>query len=184
MSKSRRKLQSIGRFIILIIISLSLGIKLYSWNAKTLAGNAMPMPFGWGVSLILSGSMEPALSVDDLVIVREQSRYNQNDIVVYQDGNSLIIHRIISIDGDEAVTKGDANNVADDPIKVSDIKGKAISHIPVAGAAVRFLKSPVGFVIIVIAAIALLELPYLRERKKIEENKERIKEEIRLLKGE
>ena len=184
MSKSRRKLQSIGRFIILIIISLSLGIKLYSWNAKTLAGNAMPMPFGWGVSVILSGSMEPALSVDDLVIVREQQKYEQNDIVVYQDGNSLIIHRIISIDGDEAVTKGDANNVADDPIKVSNIKGKALAHIPFAGKVVRFLKSPTGFILLVVAAVALLELPYIRERRKTAENQERIKEEIRLLKGE
>lgn len=184
MSKSNRKRGNIGRIVILIIISLGLGIKLYSWNAQTLAGNAMPMPLGFGVSVVLSGSMEPALSVNDLVIVREQQIYEQNDIIVYQDGNSLVIHRIISIDGDEIITQGDANNTADSPIKVSDIKGKAMSRIPVAGAVVRFLKSPVGFLIIIVAAIALLELPYIRERKKAAENQERIKEEIRRLKGE
>lgn len=184
MSKKKSKWANIGRVIILIVISLIIGIKLYNWNAQTLAGNAMPMPFGWGVSVVLSGSMEPALSVDDLVIIHEQSSYETEDIVVYQDGSSLVLHRIKSIDGDEVITQGDANDTADQPIKASDIKGKAVAHIPFVGAAVRFLKSPVGFIIIIAAAIALLDLPYLRERKKATEEQERIKEEIRRLKGE
>ena len=184
MSKKKRKLRSFGRVVILVVISLVIGIKLYGWNAKTLAGNAMPMPFGWGVSVVLSGSMEPALSVDDLVIVHEQSSYETEDIVVYQDGGSLVVHRIKSIDGDEIVTQGDANNTADDPISSSDIKGKAVANIPFVGAAVRFLKSPVGFILIIAAAILLFELPYLRERKKATDEQEKIKEEIRRLKGE
>lgn len=184
MSKNKRNLGSIGRVVILIVISLMLGLKLYNWNAKTLAGNEMPMPFGWGVSVVLSGSMEPALSVDDLVIVHEQDSYETEDIVVYQDGSSLVVHRIISIDGDEVITQGDANNVADDPISLSDIKGKTVANIPFAGAAVRFLKSSTGFVLILVAAILLFELPYMRERKKTTETQEKIKEEIRRLKGE
>ena len=183
-SKTKGNYKSIGRIVLLIVISLVIGIKLYSWNAKTLAGNEMPMPFGWGVSVVLSGSMEPELSVDDLVIVREQSSYELKDVVVYQDGNSLVIHKIISIDGDEVITKGEANNIADPPVKLSNIKGKAVAHIPLAGAAVRFLKSPLGFILVIAAAIVLFELPYMRERKKITENQERIKEEIRRLKGE
>lgn len=184
MSEEKRKRKGIGRILILLVISLMIGTRLYGWNAKTLAGNVMPMPFGWGVSVVLSGSMEPALSVNDLVIVREQNSYETKDIVVYQDGSSLVVHRILSIDGDEVVTQGDANNTADQPIHVSDIKGKAVAHIPFAGSVVRFLKTPAGFVLIIIAAIVLFELPYIQERKKAEENKERLKEEIRRLKGE
>ncbi|MCH5321311.1 MAG: signal peptidase I [Eubacterium sp.] len=184
MSDKKRKLKSIGRVILLLVISLIIGIRLYSFNAQTLAGNAMPMPFGYGVSVVLSGSMEPTLSVNDLVIVNEQSDYEVDDIVVYQDGNMLVIHRIISTDEDEVITKGDANNVADEPISASDIKGKAIAHIPFVGALVRFLKTPVGFILIIAAAILLLELPNLRERKKAMEEQEKIKEEIKRLKGE
>lgn len=184
MSEKERKFKKIGRIILLIVISLIIGIRLYSWNAKTLAGNEMPMPFGWGVSVVLSGSMEPALSVDDLVIIHEQDSYETEDVVVYQDGSSLVVHRIISIDGDEVITQGDANNVADDPISLSDIKGKTVANIPLVGATVRFLKSSTGFVLILVAAILLFELPYMRERKKITETQEKIKEEIRRLKGE
>lgn len=184
MEEKKRRFKGLGRIFLLILISLVIGTKLYGWNAETLAGNAMPMPFGWGISVVLSGSMEPALSVNDLVFVREQDSYKVGDIVVYQDGNSLVIHRILSIDGDEVITQGDANDVADEPISVSAIKGKERAHIPLVGALTRFLKTPVGFLLLIAAAVGLFELPYLRERKKTQETQEKIKEEIRKLKGE
>ena len=184
MSNAKKRLKTVGRVALLVVISLLIGLRLYSWNAKTLVGNLMPMPFGWGVSVVLSGSMEPALSVDDLVIVHEQESYGVDDIVVYQDGNSLVVHRIVSIDGEEAVTMGDANNAEDPPVALTSIKGKAVAHIPFAGVVVRFLKSPVGFLLVLIAALALFELPYLRQRKKDTDEQEKIKEEIRKLKGE
>lgn len=178
------KLKKVGRIILLSIIGLIIGINLYIWNASALVGNAMPMPFGWGASVVLSGSMEPALSVNDLVIVREQSEYNKDDIVVYQDGGMLVIHRIISIDGDKVITQGDANNTADQPIEMSAIKGKQVASIPLVGALTNFLKTPTGFILVIIAAIALFEVPYLKERKRANEEQEKIKEEIRRLKEE
>lgn len=184
MSNNKSKLKKIGRIILLSVFSLIVGINLYSWNASTLVGNEMPMPFGWGISVVLSGSMEPALSVNDLVIIAEQSQYNEGDIVVYQDSSSLVIHRIISIDENKVITQGDANNTADKPIDISLVKGKAVANFSFAGALVRFLKTPVGFILVIIAAIVLFELPYLRERKRANEEQEKIKEEIRRLKEE
>lgn len=184
MKETKRKLKSIGRIFLLVVISLIIGIRLYNWNAQTLAGNQMPMPFGVGISVVLSGSMEPTLSVNDLVVVREQNEYKVDDIVVYQDGDMLVIHKIVSVNGDEIITKGDANNVEDEPISVSDIKGKAVFHIPFLGAPVHFIKTPVGFILIIAAAIMLFELPHLQDRKKAAEEQERIKEEIKRLKGE
>lgn len=184
MSRKKKKLRTIGRIILLAVISFLVGLKIYGWNAQTLAGNEMPMPFGWGISVVLSGSMEPELSVDDLVFVHEADSYNVDDIVVYQDKSLLIIHRIISIDGDEVITKGDANNTEDDPIKTSKIKGRAVCTIPGAGAVMRFLKTPAMTVLLIIAAVVLFEAPYFIERRRANEEQEKIKEEIRRLKGE
>ena len=184
MSEAKRKVKSVGRVLLLAVIGVIIGIMLYSWNARTLTGNAMPMPFGFGMSVVLSGSMEPELSVNDLVIVREADHYELEDVVVYQDGSSLVIHRIISVDGNEIVTKGDANNAADEPITASVIKGKAVARVPLVGAVVRFLKTTVGTVLLIIAAIVFFELPYLRKRKQADEEQEKIKAEIRRLKGE
>lgn len=184
MIKTKSKLKKVGRIILLSVMGLIIGVNLYAWNARTFAGNSMPMPFGWGVSVVLSGSMEPALSVNDMVIVKEQDSYEAGDIVVFQDGSSLVIHRIISLDGNEVITQGDANNTADQPIDISLVKGKAVASLPFAGALLQFLKTPVGFILVIIAAIVLFELPYLRERKRADNEREKIKEEIKRLKEE
>ena len=144
----------------------------------------MPMPFGVGLSVVLSGSMEPTLSVNDLVVVREADSYEVGDVVVYQDGSSLVVHRIISVNGDEIITQGDANNKADEPITASAVKGKMMLSIPFVGAILQFIKTKVGFILIIVATIALFEVPHLRERKKAADEQEKIKEEIRKLKGD
>ena len=184
MSGKKRVFKTAGRIVLLAIISLVIGSRLYDWNARTLTGNEMPMPFGFGVSVVLSGSMEPELAVNDLVIVKAADDYKVGDVVVYQDGGSLVIHKLISLEGGEAVTKGVANDTADEPIKVSAIKGRAVAHIPYLGAVARFLKAPAGFILVLVAAAVLFEVPYMQERRRADEEREKIKEEIRRLKGE
>lgn len=184
MSKFKKSIGTLSRAVLLFIISLFLGIALYLWNAETLVGNAMPMPFGFGISAVLSGSMEPEYSVDDLVIVKKSDDYKIGDVVVYQSENSLIMHRIISIDGNEIITKGDANNIEDSPIKREYVKGKGIARIRKAGAVVMFLKTPAGFLIMLMGAIVLFELPYYKERRKAIDEQEKIKEEIKKIKNQ
>ena len=176
--------KSIVRLVILLVISIFAGGSIYAWNAETLVGNAMPMPFGVGLSVVMSGSMEPELKVNDLVFVHSGDSYEKGDIVVYQDGSSLVIHRIIEKTGDKVITKGDANDVPDRPVQVRDIKGRYTGRIPFVGVILLFLKSPAGFLIMIIAAAALFEYPYLRERKKSAKRQEEIKEQIRQLRSE
>ena len=180
----KKKLKTAWRIVLIVLISLLVGLKFYDWNARTLTGNEMPMPLGVGVSVVLSGSMEPELSENDLVLVRKAGSYDVGDIVVYQDGGLLVIHRIVSVDGNMVVTQGDANTTADAPIKVSAIKGRAVAHIPFAGAVVRFMKSSAGSVLVLILAVILFEVPYLLECRRADEEREKLKEEIRRLKGE
>ncbi len=172
------------RIVMLTCISLLLGTMLYRWNAETLVGNKLPMPFGCGFSVVLSGSMEPVLHVNDFVMIRKQESYQPDDIVVYQDGSSLVIHRLLRISADAACTKGDANNIEDPEIKPDRIKGKMILRIPMLGAVVRFIKSPVGTVLMLLAAVFLFEMPYLKQKKQVLAEQEKIKEEIRRLRNE
>ncbi len=174
----------IGRLLFLGICSLIIGIRIYSWNAKNLMHDGMPMPFGYGAAVVLSGSMEPELSVDDLVLVKKSDSYRKGDIVVYQVGESLVIHRIVSITDEEVITKGDANNTEDEPIKLKNIKGKAVSHFANVGTVASALRSNVGFIVLIVIVVLLFELPYFMERKKAMEEQEKIKEEIRKLRKE
>lgn len=170
--------------MLLIICGLILGVNAYLANANSLVGNQIPMPFGYGAAVVLSGSMEPEFSEGDLIIVKKADSFAKNDIVVFQDGNMLVVHRIINIDGKTITTKGDANKTADKPIDVSAVKGKVLFCIPFAGNAVQFLKTPVGTICIIAAAFALIEIPRRKEKKKYDEEREKIIEEIERLKNE
>jgi signal peptidase len=177
-----QKIKTPVRMIILGLLAITLGLKLYSWNAESLAGNSMPMPFGFGMSVVLSGSMEPALMVNDLVFICETKEIKPGNVIVYERDGELIIHRVLYVDGTTVLTKGDANNVADEPFDISMVKGKMLGYLPGIGAIVRAIKTPFGTVALLFAAVLLVELSFRREKKQDDEEIRAIEEEIRSLK--
>lgn len=179
-----KRLKRLLRTLLLLAVSLLLGVNIYLWNARNVAGNALPMPFGYGVAVVLTGSMEPELYADDLIFVRAQEDYALRDVVVYQSGSSLVVHRIIETDGETVVTKGDANNTADEPIRAEYIKGRVIGRLSGVGGVLRLLKSPVVVIAMAAAALLLLEGSFRKEKKQDSEKLEDIKAEIRRLKAE
>ncbi len=78
---------------------------------------------------IATGSMHPTLKIDDLVLVKKTDDYKVDDIITYYEGTKYVTHRLIKIENGEYITKGDHNNVEDDPIKKEEIFGKVISNL-------------------------------------------------------
>ena len=183
MKKSSGKWKVILRRVLLVVFGAVLGVNVYMANARSLMGNQMPMPFGYGAAMVLSGSMEPTFSKGDLIVVKEQSEnFAVDDIVVFQDSASLVVHRIVAIDGDAITTRGDANNANDAPVDISAIKGRVLFWIPYAGNVVNFLKTPVGIICVIAAAIALVEIPRRKEKERADEDRQKIIDEIKRLK--
>lgn len=179
-----KKLKNVARTALLVLVSLVLGVNVYLWNARSLMGNALPMPFGCGAAVVLSGSMEPTYSTGDLIFVKAQERYGLGDIVVYQSGSMLVVHRIVEMDGETVTTRGDANNADDSAVAISAIKGRVIGHVPYVGTLVRLVKTPAVTFALVAGAILMVEFSYRKEREKGDDELEKIKEEIRRLKAE
>lgn len=172
------------RYLILGIFAVIVGVNVFALNAAHLTGNAVPTPFGYGASVVLSGSMEPTLSVGDLLIAREQDGYETGDIVVYQSGSMPVVHRIVEISGETVTTRGDANNADDEDFPLAAVKGKVIAAIPLLGYVVWALKSPIAVVVILVAAFLLIECSFRKGKAEKEAEKEKIKEEIRALMDE
>lgn len=175
---------AIFRRMVLALVAIIVGVRVYTWNAESLVGNRMPMPFGYGAAVVLSGSMEPTFYVDDVIFAKEEEQYAVGDIVVYQDGDMVIVHRVVAVNEETIQTKGDANNIADAPIAKDKVKGKVIASIPSMGGMVRFMKNPVAVVGILAAAVFLMEFSYRKEKEKDDDELEKIKAEIRKLKDE
>lgn len=168
----------------ILLISLVIGGTVYSVNAKRIMHNEMPMPFGFGMSVVLSGSMEETLHVNDLVVVQQTRNVEVGDIIVFQSGTDLIIHRVIGISDGEITTQGDANNWPDDPISPNAVKGKMLFSIPMLGLLVRLLQTTIGKILVFILAVFLLLRSHQKERKQDDEQLEQIKAEIRRLQSQ
>ena len=144
----------------------------------------LPMPFGIGAANVLSDSMEPAFSRGTLLIVKKEENLKEGDIVVYQSGKNLIVHRIVRLDGNQVVTQGDANNVPDEPFDRKMIKGVAVGKVAYAGTVVGILKTPPGIIFLLAAAFFLTEHSLQQERMQDEQELEEIRKEIQRLKQE
>ena len=182
MNKKTNCIKTVIRIALLVLAALIIGLNIYSINASRLAGNSVPMPFGVGAAVVLSGSMEPELSVGDLLIVRESAYYEVGDVIVFQDGKTAVTHRIVSIFDDEVITRGDANNTDDSPITYSQIKGEVVFAIPLVGYAVNMVKTPIGTVCILALAIFLMERSFRAQKENDNARLEEIKAEIEKLK--
>lgn len=102
--KGKKILKKIAKvlfsFVIPILLLIFAGADIFlfiSQRVGSVGGNQMPMPFGYGIGVVLSGSMEPTYSVDDVIIVKDTDNYQVNDVVVFQEGKSLTVHRVIEV---------------------------------------------------------------------------------------
>lgn len=184
MRKSESFRRSFFRRLLLALLGVVLGVGVYLASARNIAGNPLPMPFGTGAAVVLSGSMEPTLSRGDLIFVRQTDTLKPGDIVVYQSGSSLIVHRLCCVTGNTAVTQGDANNTPDTPISIQQIKGVVCVSVPYVGTVLEFLKTPVGIAAVLVLSFALVELSFHREKQQDVQDVEAVKTEIRRLKDE
>ena len=102
---------------------------------------------GYKSFMVLSGSMEPAILIGDIIITHRQDQYIKNDTVTfYGEENRVVTHRIVSASQEKNqtkfITKGDANRSEDDAsIFQEAIIGKVIFIIPKLGYLVNFSRS-------------------------------------------
>src|SRR5215216_1078726 len=83
-----------------------------------------PTLIGGRVSYVMvnGNSMEPGFHRGDLVIIQAASIYNVGEVVIYSNAelNAFVIHRIIGIEQDHYIFKGDNNSWIDTYRPTSD----------------------------------------------------------------
>ena len=82
--------------------------------------------FGYSVFSTETGSMSPTMEKGDIVIIKIGDEIKENDIITYQKENVLVTHRIVNINGDTIIAKGDFNNTDDEPIKKDEVIGRTV----------------------------------------------------------
>lgn len=133
--------------------------------------------------VVSSGSMIPALNINDVLIVKDGNSNSFDslkigDVIVFHAAaeDRVIVHRIAEIQtgshGERIITtKGDANDASipgvDNPIRVSQYIGKVVYVIPGLGLITKVLSPPVNYIIIAVI-LAVLFVNRMGRRKDAE----------------
>ena len=128
-------------YLLIIVGALAFVPRVLAWALDT------PYP----LATVSGSSMWPALKKGDLVVlegVDGTQDLRPGDIIAFRHEKGLAIHRVLSIEGDFIVTKGDSNLDRDPSIHIDQVVGK----IPtVAG---RLVKVPViGYLSVVMGPL-------------------------------
>ena len=131
-----RIIKKICRWIFDIILFIILAIALimaYNHVQVNIRGNTYTTMLGYSAFEVATGSMSNTIEIGDVILVKliePNEPVSENEIVVFTQDTKLVTHRIIKINGDKIITKGDANNTQDDPISRGQIIGKVVKIIP------------------------------------------------------
>ena len=161
-----RKIGKVLSTALTVLLALVLAANLYTIAVRHMTGTPQPAVFGWSWAVIISGSMEPEILVDDLIVVHAEDAYAVGDVITYESGNSVVTHRIVEQTPEGFITKGDNNNTQDqNPVPLDAVVGKVKWVLPGVGKGIVFMRSPLGMLILVLAGFCLIELPYLLRKK-------------------
>ena len=157
-------LKTVGRifnYIITALLVLLLLFNLTSILARKITGKSYAQVCGFTTAVVISGSMEPSISINDIVVIQEKKTYVTKDVITFvSERGSLITHHIVEITEEGYMTQGDANNSVDTeaPISKDKVLGKVIFVIPGIGLALEYMKTPLGLLCITLVGFVLLTI--------------------------
>ena len=115
---------------------------------------SVPKAVGIQPYVVLSGSMEPGIHTGGIIFTdTNKADPEPDDIITFEvNDGSLVTHRVVRVDDESIVTKGDANETEDSAIHKDQVIGTVIFSIPFIGYAVSILTSR-GSIMILLALV-------------------------------
>ncbi len=150
-----------------IILILILSFNIYNFLNIQLFHQKLTTVNGYALLKVVSYSMEPTIKKGDLIVIDTlDNNYFVDDIITFSDNdNTLVTHRIVNIDNDIYITKGDSNDTVDEGIKKDKIIGKYKFKISFLGQLITSLKNPLVSGLIFVIGICLCYLISMKTEK-------------------
>ncbi len=121
MNKIKNILKKCATVFLVLLVSLC----IYTFVVTDILKKDYVNVFGYTYFVVASGSMSGTIEVDDIIFVKITDKVKTGDIITYKnDEGDIITHRLVDINGDRYIAKGDVNNVSDDAITKDAIIGK------------------------------------------------------------
>ena len=145
-------------FFYIIIVAMIAGSTLFA-----ISDNENKSIFSYRFYTVLSDSMRPEFAKGDMIIIKmvALSDIEIGDIVTFNPGsarNAYLTHRVVWVDENYIITRGDTNGTDDPPTPAERIIGKYIFSVPFAGSVIKFIQDNFIPMIVVIAGSFFLTL--------------------------
>jgi signal peptidase len=169
------KIKKLVKIAMFIIIALIATIFLVFYRPVSLWGDTYYEP-------VYTGSMEPAITVGSIVVIKpaDPETLKIGDIICFKiesESGTTVTHRIINITNQGFITKGDANEDPDQWIVAKEsVIGKVIAIIPYIGYLGYFVRTPIGFILLILIPASLIILMEIRNIIKETKRKQTLKE--------
>lgn len=137
----------------------------------------------YGAYVIVSGSMEPIIKVNDAIIIKrtDSTDIEIGDVITYKSLDPsfygiMITHRVVDIISEDGVTKyitkGDNNATRDrTPITKDQVYGEVIMRIPKLGYLQYFLATAYGWILaVVVPCVGIIVYDIVKLVKTIKNN--------------
>ncbi len=117
---------------------------------------------GWlpfGVLAVESGSMEPAISKGDLLLIQEVpfADLQIGDSVTFHNASGFVTHRVVGQKAGRYITQGLANTMADPtPMGADSYCGKVVAVVPMLGWPVQVLSDSPAAVVLLCLLVFML----------------------------
>jgi signal peptidase len=156
MSKGKKVLKIMSNLLSSMLLVV-LMVTLFMVVITKATGNEASL-FGYQIKTVLSGSMEPSFETGSIIAIKtggDMTRFQEGDIITFQaEEDILVTHRVIEVNnqGQEYITKGDANDGADmHPALSENIVGEYTGFtIPYAGYVMNFASTSEGAALLLI----------------------------------
>lgn len=176
-SKTLKIIRNIIIDLIIVLLGIIAIIAISSFIQLNVQKKEYTNILGYSLFSTQTGSMSPTIEKGDIVIVKLKNEdIKENDIITYKKDNSFITHRVVSIEGDSIIAKGDNNNTIDEPIKKDAVVGKSVFIINNVEIWKKVFTDINVIIPIVITIILFVILISYKEKTEIDEQKTEKKE--------
>lgn len=145
--------------IAMVIVFLFMILAIYMFIQVNILNKDYSNIFGYTFFEVKTGSMSGTLEIGDVIIVKildKDDKISVKDIITYKEENAIITHRVERIEDDLIITKGDANNSEDSPIKKNQVIGKTVKIIPNVSVWIDVFKTKEVYSMVIVTVVLFL----------------------------
>lgn len=156
------------KYLAYSLLSILILFSIYTIVATKIFKQDYVKIFGHTYFVVASGSMSGTIELNDIIVVKINDSYIKDDIITFKKDGSYITHRVVRVEDETVITRGDTNNLEDDPVSKKDVVGRVVFVISMFNLLkLVILLAFIGLIFIVINFEKIFSKYITKDKKKV-----------------